>query len=164
MTKSRNNIRKRRISKRISKRRSIYGGQSVDEVKACPNASEPRQKWKYGDNCYVGCDGTKDKTFEVSYDDDHDQRTCEADTPQNRRRYNYLRALPSAAFKAARVTGNAAIAVKDGAIAAKDKAVYAYNVAAPYAVAAKDKAAAAFNYMFPESTDDDEDEDEDYPW
>ena len=149
MRKSRNNILKRRISKRISKRRSIYGGQvsKEDEVRGCPNTYEPKFKWKYGDYCYASCDATRDKTFASSWDDEHDQRTCEADTPSNRQRYNYLRRLPSTAYKAARVTRDAAIAVKDAAVAAKDKAVYAYNAVAPYAIAAKDRAKQVIDYI-----------------
>jgi hypothetical protein len=145
MRKSRNQIRKRRISKR---RRSIYGGQ-IDEIRSCPNELEPKFKWKYGDNCYASCDATRDKTFPVSWDDDHDQRTCEADTPSNRQRYNYLRRLPSTAYKGYRVGRDAAVAVKDAAVAAKDTAVSAFNYAAPYAVAAKDTAVSAFNFAAP---------------
>jgi hypothetical protein len=104
MRKSRNIIRKRRISKR----RSIYGGQVPGEVKACPNELEPTKKWKYGNNCYTSCDETDEKTFPVSWDDDHDQRTCEADTPSNRRRYNLLRLGPSTVYKGFRVARDTA--------------------------------------------------------
>ncbi len=179
MRKSRNIIRKRRISKR----RSIYGGQSpdaVDDVRGCPNELEPKLKWKYGDYCYASCDATRDKTFATSWDDDHDQRTCEADTPSNRQRYNLLRRVPSTAYKAARVGRDAAIAAKDAAISAKNAAVNAYNVAAPYAVdaynvaapyavAAKDRAVDAYNYVAPilfpprAEDDDEEDDEDDYP-
>lgn len=168
MRKSRNNIRKRRISKR---RRSIYGGQGKKGVKSCPNESEIKQ-WKYGDNCYESCDATSDDTFPVSWDDEHDQRRCEADTPENRRRYNLLVLPASTAYKGYRVGRDAAVYAKDtavsayntaapyaaaaastaskgyrvgrdAAIAAKDTAVSAYHTAAPYAVAAKDAAVAA---------------------
>ena len=149
MKKSRNIIRKRRISKRISKKRSIYGGQVSDEVRGCPNALEPKLKWKYGDYCYASCDNTRDKTFAASWDDEHDQRTCEADTPSNRQRYNYLRRVPSTVYKAVRVGRDTAIAVKDAAVAARDRAIDAYNVAAPYAVAAKDRAIDAYNVAAP---------------
>ena len=147
MRKSRNIIRKRRISKRISKKRSIYGGQVPDEVRGCPNALEPKLKWKYGDYCYASCDATRDKTFATSWDDDHDQRTCEADTPSNRQRYEYLRLLPSTAYKGYRVGRDTAIAVKDAAVAAKDKAVAAYNAVAPYVVAGRDRAKQVIDYI-----------------
>ena len=147
MKKSRNNIRK---NKKISLHRKIYGGQVQDEVKvvrACPNSLEPEFKWKYGDNCYKSCQDTRDKTFRASWDDEHDQRTCEADTPQNRRRYNLTRLAPSTAYKGYRVgrdaassVYNAAVVVKDAVVAGKNKAVSAYNAAAPYVVAGKDAA------------------------
>ncbi len=61
MRKSRNIIRKRRISKR----RSIFGGQVDDGkiVRACPNELEPNLKWKYGDNCYEACENTRTMTM-----------------------------------------------------------------------------------------------------
>ncbi len=180
MRKSRNQIRKRRISKR---RRSIFGGQGKKGVKSCPNESEIKQ-WKYGDNCYESCDATRDDTFPVSWDDEHDQRRCEADTPENRRRYNLLVLPASTAYKGYRVGRDAAVAVKDAAVAAKDTAVSAYNIAAPYAVAAKDRAVSAYNFaapyasaakdkavraynyvapkLFPPREDDDDDEGEEY--
>jgi hypothetical protein len=99
MRKSRNNIRKRRIS-----RRRLYGG--GERVKTCPNDLEENLKWKYGDNCYESCEHTSDKTFPASWNDDHGQRRCEADTPENRRRYNLL--LPaSTAYKGYRVAKDA---------------------------------------------------------
>lgn len=112
-----------------------------------PKRTKTDQKWKYGNNCYTSCDETEDKTFATSWDDDHDQRTCEADTPSNRQRYNLLRLGPSTAYKGFRVARDAAIAVKDVAVAAKDKAVYAYNAVAPYAIAAKDRAKQVIDYI-----------------
>lgn len=128
MRKSRNNIRKRRIS-----RRRLYGG--GERVKTCPNDLEENLQWKYGDNCYESCEHTSDKTFPASWDDGHDQRRCEADTPENRRRYNLL--LPaSTAYKGYRVA-------KD----AYGKTVDAAHWAAPKVAAAYNKGAAAVGWL-----------------
>ncbi len=75
----------------------------INGVKYCPNETEPDKKWKYGDKCFKSCKDTAENTFPVSWDDDHDQRMCEIDTPSNRRRYYLTRFGPSAAYKALRI-------------------------------------------------------------
>ncbi len=120
--------------KRISNRRKFYGGVEpkdikrhgwINAVKSCPNETQPDLKWKYGAECFKDCSETPEKTFPISWDDDHAQRTCEADTTENRARYYATHFPLSTAYKAARVGTKAAIAaapyVRDGAIKVAEK-------------------------------------------